>query len=143
VNTQEEQLSDSLLAACKAAGIEEPKYIAQDLDGEVWSFKLKPSKKQSTWDGGHAFKLNHPPYAEDWRDSLLEWVEQGEPLADVLARHGDLVGDDTSKKMDDACKLAYQKNPEKSDGLCWSRYRQGWLDALEWKAMAEEGGASE
>jgi hypothetical protein len=45
--------------------------------------------------------------------------------------------------MDDACKLAYQKNPEKSDGLCWSRYRQGWLDALEWKAMVEEGGASE
>jgi len=88
--TPEQQLSESLLAACKAAGIESPRYIAQDKDGEVWSFDLKPSKKQTTWDGDKAQKIDHPPYADDWKESLLEWVEpQEEPLADVLARHGD------------------------------------------------------
>lgn len=152
MNTPEKKLSESLLAACKAAGIEEPKYIAQDLDGEVWSFELKPSKKQSTWDGSHAFKLNHPPYAEDWRDSLLEWVEQGEPLADVLARHGDLVGDDTemvilynvadtSKMIDDACKIAYHKHMENGNGFRWSRldcYRAAWQDALAWKGGGDD-----
>jgi hypothetical protein len=111
MNTPEQQLSESLLAACKAAGIEKPKYVAQDKDGEVWSFDLKPSKKQTiwdgVWDGDKAQKIDHPPYADDWQDSLMEWVEpqemlptvfiphEGEPLADVLARHPEHVADDS------------------------------------------------
>ena len=147
-----EQLSESLLAACKAAGIESPRYIAQDQDGSVQCYTRKPEidNKVRLWysDYDDDTVIDHPPYADDWRDSLLEFVEpQGEPLADVLAQHGDLIGDttemvilynvaDTSKKIDDACKIAYQKHLEKGDGLCWSRagdYRQGWQDALAWK----------
>ena len=157
MNTPEQQLSESLLAACKAARIQNPKYIAQDEDDSIYHYKNKPSRKgyQYMW-GNHqgiATPLNHPPYAEDWQDSLLEFVEpQGEPLADVPAQHGDLVGDDTemvilynvadtNKKVDDACKIAYQKHLEKGDGLCWSRagdYRQGWQDALAWKGGSDD-----
>jgi hypothetical protein len=171
MNTPEKQLSESLLAACKAAGIEKPRYIAQDKDEPyVWHYDLKPdtddTKELDMWavDNGKATKIHHPPYAEDWQDSLLEWVEpqemlptvfiphEGEPLADVLARHGDLVGDDaemvilynvaeTSKMVDDACKIAYQNHLRKGDGLCWSRagdYRQGWQDALAWKGGGDD-----
>lgn len=125
------ELSESLLAACKAAGIEKPQYIAQDQDGTVLHHKLRPTREG--WNhifgtGGACVILQHPSYAGDWRDSLLEWVEpkeeksffsqfteqhiqyhnekhghlpitQGEPLADVLARHPDHVAD-TSKKVD-------------------------------------------
>jgi len=124
------ELSDSLLAACKAAGIYNPRYIAQDKsEPYVWHYDLMPDTEESgVWavDNGNAIKIHHPPYADDWQDSLLEWV-------DYIA--------DTSKKVDDACKIAYHAHLEKGDGLCWSRagdYRQGWQDALEWK-----GGASE
>lgn len=123
MNTQKE-LSDSLLAACKAAGIEKPGYIAQNANGKVIHHDEKPSRKgwDSIWGGGGIPKrLNHPPYADDWKESLLEWV-------DHIA--------DTSKMIDDACVIAYQKHLEKGDGLCWSRagdYRQGWQDALAWK----------
>jgi hypothetical protein len=133
MNTPEKQLSESLLAACKAAGIEKPKYIAQDKDEPyVWHYDLKPdtddTKELDMWavDNGNATKIHHPPYAEDWKESLLEWVEH---IAD------------TSKMIDDACKIAYQNHLRKGDGLCWSRagdYRAGWEDALAWK-----GGASE
>ena len=71
------ELSDSLLAACKAAGIEKPKFIAQDENGLVFHL----------WLGSKTIRLNHPPYADDWQDSLLEWV-------DHIA--------DTRKKVDDA-----------------------------------------
>jgi hypothetical protein len=150
MNTLEDQkkLSESLLAACKAAGIEEPRYIAQDKDGEVWSFDLKPSKKQTTWDGDKAQKIDHPPYAEDWQDSLLEWVEpqemlptvfiphEGEPLADVLARHPEHVTDD-GEKVDDACKIAYRKMMNEA-GLKNSAqiYERAWSDALAWWAYS-------
>ena len=125
MNTPEQQLSESLLAACKAAGIYNPRYIAQDKDEPyVWHYDLMPDTEESgVWavDNGNAIKIHHPPYADDWQDSLLEWV-------DHIA--------DTSKKVDDACKIAYHLHLEKGDGLCWSRagdYRQGWLDALAWK----------
>jgi len=150
------ELSESLLAACKAAGIDKPKYIAQDKDGEVWSFDLKPSKKQTicdgVWDGDKARKIDHPSYADDWKESLLEWVEpqemlptvfiphEGEPLADVLARHGEHVAD-ASKKVDDACEIGYHAHLEKGNVYRWTRldcYRAAWHDALAWK-----GGASE
>jgi hypothetical protein len=147
MNTPEQQLSESLLAACKAAGIEKPKYIAQDKNGTVWHFVLKPdmSKFYQTWlwaegDDG-AVNINHPPYAADWKESLLEWVEpQGEPLADVLAQHPEHVAD-TSKKVDDACKIAYYKHIINGNGLCWNRngdYRQGWQDALAWKGGGDD-----
>jgi hypothetical protein len=152
MNTPEQQLSESLLAACKAAGIEKPRYIAQDEDGEVWSYESNPRKRQTLWDSCVARMLHHPPYADNWQDSLLEWAEpqemlptvfiphEGEPLADVLARHPEHVAD-TSKMIDDACKIAYHAHLRKGNGFRWSRagdYRAGWEDALAWK-----GGASE
>jgi len=161
------ELSESLLAACKAAGIEKPKYIAQDKDGTVWHYDGEPNTTYTADVGIFAFdpdfgeqaiSLNYPPYAEDWKESLLEWVEpqeegvwdawdawvasQGEPLVDVLARHPEHVPD-ASKKVDDDCKIAYQNHLRKGDGICWSRagdYRQGWQDALAWKAMTAKGG---
>jgi hypothetical protein len=130
MNTPEKELSDSLLTACKAAGIESPRFIAQDANGDVMHYTAMPVASYSCdiWsDYQNDFKLlEHPPYADDWQDSLLEWVElcinyvedksicdsygepkgqclncgakdyehkQGEPLADVLARHPDHVAD--------------------------------------------------
>jgi hypothetical protein len=92
-------------------------------------------------------RINHQPYAADWKESLLEWVEpqemlptvfiphEGEPLADVLARHPD-----TSKKVDDACKLGYRKMIDEYAGRRTEAqvYERAWSDALAWK-----GGASE
>ena len=173
MNTPEQQLSESLLAACKAAGIESPRYIAQDKDGTVWHYDGEPDTTYTSdfgifaFDpdiGEHAISLNHPPYAEDWKESLLEWVEpqemlptvfiphEGEPLADVLARHPEHVADDTemvilynvadtSKNIDDACEIGYHAHLEKGNVYRWSRldcYRAAWQDALTWK-----GGASE
>jgi hypothetical protein len=156
------ELSESLLAACKAAGIKKPRYIAQDEDGTVWHYDGEPDTTYTSDVGifafvpdigEHAISLNHPPYAEDWKESLLEWAEpQGEPLADVLAQHGDLIGDDTemvilynvtdtSKMVDDACEIGYHAHLEKGNVYRWSRldcYRAAWQDALAWK-----GGASE
>ena len=123
------QLSESLLAACKAAGIEKPRYIAQDEDGEVIHHDEKPSREGwiHIWgSGGPRKRLDHQPYADDWKDSLMEWV-------DHIA--------DTSKMVDDAIRIGYHKHFVNGDGLCWSRagdYRKGWQDALAWK-----GGASE
>jgi hypothetical protein len=155
MNTPEKKLSESLLAACKAAGIEKPRFIIQQ-EQSVWHVDVKPEFTTSYWAalGGVGFiKLDHPPYTDDWQDSLLEWVEpQGEPLAGVLAQHGDLVGDDTemvilydiadtSKMIDDACEIAYHAHLENGNGFRWSRldcYRAAWQDALAWK-----GGASD
>lgn len=113
------ELSESLLAACKAAGIEKPRYIAQDKDGTVWHYDGEPNTTYTSdvgifaFDpdiGEHAISLDHPPYADYWRESLIEWVEpqemlptvfiphEGEPLADVLARHPEHVAD-VSKKV--------------------------------------------
>jgi hypothetical protein len=124
------ELSESLLAACKAAGIEKPRYIAQDKSGFVFYYNVKPNMLKREWlhdDNEDEFGvLNHPPYADDWQDSLLEWV-------DHVA--------DTSKMIDDACEIAYHKHIENGNGFRWSRldcYRAAWRDALAWK-----GGASE
>jgi len=123
MSTPEQQLSESLLAACKAAGIEKPKYIAQDKSGHVYHYNFKP--------GLITIILNHPPYATDWQDSLLEWVEpQGEPLADVSARHPDHIAD-VSKMIDmqDAIADAYRKHVERCGLKTYAQtYRQGWQD---------------
>lgn len=126
MNTPDEQLSESLLAACKAAGIENPRYIAQDKDAPyVWHYDLKPDTIVSgmwTVDKGNGTKIPHPPYASDWKDSLLEWV-------DHIA--------DTSKMIDDACEIAYHAHIQNGNGFRWSRldcYRAAWQDALAWKA---------
>ena len=122
------ELSESLLAACREAGIEKLGFIAQDQNGFVHHYHTMPTRIGCEFIGGtyeiFVDRLNHPPYAEDWQDSLLEWV-------DHVA--------DTSKMIDDACKIAYHAHLEKGDGLCWSRagdYRQGWQDALAWKEAA-------
>ena len=147
-----EQLSESLLKACKAAGIEKPRYIAQDKNGEIWAFEFKPtiSYLWDLWDGNnHETIIDHPPYATDWQDSLLEWVEsqetlddwkdgfsfteaekqqiedyavaENEPLADVLARHPEHIAD-TSKmiRMEDALAIAYRAHMTSGNGY-WSR----------------------
>jgi hypothetical protein len=155
--TPEKKLSESLLAACKAAGIEKPRYIAQDRNQDIYHFNGKPiaSTAQCFWISNDEddFYLDHPPYATDWQDSLLEWVEpQSEPLADVLAQHGDLVGDDTemvilydiadtSKMIDDACEIAYHAHIQNGNGFRWSRldcYRAAWQDALAWKGGGDD-----
>lgn len=179
MNTQQ-QLSDSLLAACKAAGIEEPKFIAQDKSGDVWHYDLKPDTNIPGIWTGDGTKIHHPPYADDWQDSLMEWVEpqnvestlvslpkeeevakiwdgfvnakitelsqesipwdtaykiskpQGEPPANVLARHPDHVAD-TSKMIDmqDAIADAYRKHVGRCGLQTYAQtYRQGWQDAL-------------
>ena len=151
MNTPEKQLSESLLAACKAAGIESPRYIAQDENGKIYHYSVKPNMLKREWlyanNEDELDLLNHPPYSNDWQDSLLEWVEpqemlptvfiphEGEPLSDVLAQHPEHVAD-TSKMVDDACEIAYHKHVVNGDGLCWSRagdYQKGWQDALAWK----------
>jgi len=155
MNTPEKKLSESLLAACKAAGIEKPRFIIQQ-EQSVWHVDVKPEFTTSYWAalGGVGFiKLDHPPYTDDWQDSLLEWVEpQGEPLADVLAQHGDLIGDttemvilydiaDTSKMIDEACEIAYHAHIENGNGFRWSRldcYRAAWQDALAWKGGSDD-----
>lgn len=92
----------------------EPRFIAQDKDEPyVWHYDLMPDTEESgMWaiDNGNAIKIHHPPYADDWKDSLLEWVEpqemlptvfiphEGEPLANVPARHPEHVAD-TSKMV--------------------------------------------
>ena len=177
------ELSESLLAACKAAGIEKPICIVQGHSGAVYHTPYI-SKPTDAFNGIGIMKLtriNHHPYATDWQESLLEWVgkpsaawddfvtgveqhtgaiasctadskPQGEPLADVLAQHGDLVGDDTemvilynvadtSKMIDDACEIAYHKHIENGNGFRWSRagdYRKGWQDALAWKGGGDD-----
>lgn len=131
MNTQQ-QLSESLLAACKAAGIENPRYIAQDKNGDVWHYLVKPNRISFAWVfGGNEDDtiIVHPPYADHWQDSLLEWVEpQGEPLANVLARHGDLIGDttemvilydiaDTSKMIDMQDAIAWKGGGDQASGI--------------------------
>lgn len=148
-----EQLSESLLAACKAAGIEELGFIAQDANGDVMHYTAMPEANDSSeiWsDYSNGFTLlGHPPYADDWRDSLLEWVEpQGEPLAEILAQHGDIIGDttemvilydvaDTSKKVDDACEIAYHAHIQNGNGFRWSPLPK-WQDALAWKGGSDD-----
>jgi hypothetical protein len=150
MNTPEQQLSESLLAACKAAGIEKPICIVQGHSGAVYHTPYI-SKPTDAFNGIGIMKLtriNHQPYADHWKDSLLEWVEpqemlptvfiphEGEPLVDVLARHPD-----TSKKVDDAIRIGYHKHVVNGDGLYFSRandYRQGWQDALAWKGGSHE-----
>ena len=115
------QLSDSLLAACKAAGIEKPRYIAQDKDEPyVWHYDLKPDTIESgmwTVDNGIGTKIHHQPYADDWQDSLLEWVEpQGEPLADVLARHPEHIADG-SKKVENTLLYALENALDAPTGI--------------------------
>jgi hypothetical protein len=78
MSTPEKQLSESLLAACKAAGIEKPKYVAQDKSGKIYHYNGKPSRISSVWVFGSDYdflEIMHPPYANEWQDSLLEWVD--------------------------------------------------------------------
>jgi len=131
MNTPEQQLSDSLLAACKAAGIEKPKYIMQGASEAVYHSESDPRSYDGRIYSIRGIRIDHPPYATDWRDSLLEWVEH---IAD------------TSKMIDmqDAIADAYRKHVGRCGLQTYAQtYRHGWQDALAWKAMAEKGGASE
>lgn len=133
MNTPEKQLSESLLAACKAAGIEKPKYIAQDKSGSIYHYNsAKPNMIKCEWlhdDDEDGFNLlDHPPYAEDWKGSLLEWVDpQGDPLADSIERHPD-----ANQSEYDACEIAYQKMISEYAGRRTEAqiYERAWQDAL-------------
>ena len=125
-----EQLSESLLAACREAGIEKPGFIAQDQNGFVHHYHSMPTRIGCEFIGDtydiFVDRLDHPPYAKDWQDSLLEWVDH------VV---------DTNKKVDDAISMEYHERVESDDGSFWSRidcYRSDWQIALAWKVMAEE-----
>lgn len=199
MNTPEKELSDSLLTACKAAGIESPRFIAQDANGDVMHYTAMPvaSYSYDIWSYyQNGFKLlEHPPYAADWQDSLLEWVElcinyiedesicdsygepkgqclncgakdhehrQGEPLADVLARHPDHVAD-TSKMIPSGIEAMVCDDIAKRQQVGIAKYgttvAENPLTHAEWlqhayeecldmaiylkRAMAEKGGASE
>lgn len=162
MNTPEKQLSESLLAACKAAGIEKPRYIAQDKDEPyVWHYDLKPdtddTKRIDMWavDNGNATKIHHPPYAEDWKESLLEWVEpqemlptvfiphEGEPLADVLARHPEHIAGVSKMVVEvNACDIGFNKMNSEYAGRrdAYQVYKRAWSDALTWWDGSEKGG---
>ncbi len=118
--TEAQKLSDSLLSACKAAGIEEPKYIAQDEDGDVYHYRTKPVLHDgfTMWGGQGAVFINHQPYAEDWRESLMEFVKP----------HELIDGDD------DACKIAYRKfvSEYAYTPTPVVTYRRAWQDALKY-----------
>ena len=81
---EQKKLSESLLAACKAAGIEKPKNVAQDEDGQVWHYYTKPEIFSTCYSDGSesSSPIDHPPYADDWQESLLEWVEPQESLSE-------------------------------------------------------------
>ena len=124
------ELSESLLAACREAGIEKPGFIAQDQNGFVHHYHSMPTRIGCEFIGDtydiFVDRLDHPPYADDWQDSLLEWV-------DHVA--------DTSKKIDDAIMMGYHERVEYDDGSFWSRedcYRSGWQDALAWKGGSDD-----
>ena len=75
---------------------------------------------------GSAKQINHPTYASDWQDSLLEWV-------DHIA--------DTSKMIDmqDAIADAYRKHVGRCGLQTYAQtYRQGWQDALAWKGVSDD-----
>lgn len=167
MNTPGQQLSDSLLAACKAAGIESPKYIAQDKDESIYHYNERPVAyhRLHQWDDASTiYKLiDHPPYTDDWQDSLLEFVEpQGEPLADVLARHPDHVAD-VSKMIPSGIEAMVCADIANRQQVGIAKYgvtvAENPLTHAEWlqhayeecldmaiylkRAMAEKGGASE
>ncbi len=179
MNTPEKELSDSLLTACKAAGIESPKYIAQDKDESIYHYNERPVAyhRLHQWDDATTiYKLiDHPPYVTDWQDSLLTWVEpqvegvwdawdaaQGEPLADVLARHPEHVAD-TSKMIPSGIEAMVCDDIAKRQQVGIAKYgttvAENPLTHAEWlqhayeecldmaiylkRAMAEKGGASD
>jgi len=94
--TDAQKLSDSLLAACKAAGIEKLVKVVQQMIGSVWHVDRPPTINtfHNLWQsvGGVGFtKLNHPPYADDWRESLMEWhneSKQKTQLEGIVSGHG-------------------------------------------------------
>ena len=75
--TDAQKLSDSLLTACRAVGIEKPRFVAQDKDFSIWHYDYYPRKAESCFyaNYGKSAEIDHAPYADDCRDSLMEWVE--------------------------------------------------------------------
>lgn len=90
------ELSESILAACKARGVENPRYVAQDKNGRIYHYNIKPDCLNSDW-GSRPHRseslthIMHIPYADDWKESLLEWVEQGEHPAIACTEHADHI----------------------------------------------------
>jgi len=105
MNTQEQRkLSESLLAACKAAGIEKPRYITQDKNGDVChnADHMPEHDNLCKWTYTDTTKyLDHPPYATDWQESLLEFrdyalIRTCDKCQAITAI--DMVGNDENEK---------------------------------------------
>jgi len=132
------ELSDSLLAACKAAGIEKPKYIMQGASRAVYHSESYPRSYDGRLYSIRGILIDHPPYADDWRESLLEWVEpqvkdfniapaaamtkwresfafteaQKQTIDDHAVAENEPLADGLARHSDsdedDACKIAYR-----------------------------------
>jgi hypothetical protein len=77
--TDAEKLSESLMAACKAAGIDNPRFVAQDKGGNIYHYTMLPYKIKREWlyhDDDEVELLDHDEYADDWRESLMEWCNK-------------------------------------------------------------------
>lgn len=81
------QLSDSLLAACKAAGIEKPKYIMQGASEAVYHSESDPRSYDGRIYSIRGIRIDHPPYATDWRDSLMEFVDHIADTSKMIDRY--------------------------------------------------------
>lgn len=89
ITQSEIELSERLRKACLEKGITEPRFVAQDEDGEWFHFVGKPHPRSCCWstdsdyvDDCYLFTGHSNP---DWRDTLMEWnPKAGVPLADVL-----------------------------------------------------------
>lgn len=173
MNTLEEQkqLSESLLAACKAAGIEKPKYIAQDGDGCVCHYEQKPQKIKTYWQwiSLKTTILGHPPYATDWRESLMEFrdyalIRTCDKCQAITAI--DMVGSDTNEKelqcdgetvfrvskeearkqVDNlnkcACKMSSESLSEWKDGFRFTETEKRQIDELADEPPSQRLGAA-
>ena len=86
MNELEIALSERLRKACLEKGITEPRYVAQDADGEWYHFTEKPQALRSLWRCGIGSTfLYYDRHNPSWRETLMEWnPNAGVPLSEIL-----------------------------------------------------------
>lgn len=99
MNKEEIELSERLRKACLEKGITEPRFVAQDCNGDWWHFPTMPFilEKNMMWDihQSHLAKylFTDCDSKQDWRETLMEFnPNAGVPLSDVLRRTCDHCG---------------------------------------------------
>lgn len=88
MNNEEIELSERLRKACLEKGITEPRFVAQDADGEWYHFTEKPNASRFLWTRpmGSTY-LYYDCRNPNWRDTLMEFNPNvGVPLSEVLKR---------------------------------------------------------